>query len=733
MRTCAPGKQARLVQALGDRRVERVEHERRLAAAGNPGDAGEGAERDAGVDALEVVLGRAGEGQPAAVLGLAADQRQRDLATAGEILAGQALGRGQDLGGRALGDHDAAVDAGAGAHVDHVVGLADRVLVVLDHDHRVAEVAEVLQRLEQAVVVPLMQPDRGLVEHVEHARQARADLRGEADPLALAARKRAGIARERQIAEADVLEKAEALVDLLEDPARDLVLLRSELRRQGLEPVGRGLDRELGHFADVPAADLDRERLGLEPVAGAGLAGRAREIAAELLLEPGAVGLAPTPLQVRQHALERPLRAVAPDAIVVAELDLLLARAVQDQVPHRLGQLFPGRVQARPEMLGDAVERLQIISRGRTRPGLDRAVVEAFFRIGHDQRRVHVEAAPEAVAGRTGAVRAVEREQPGLDLLDREARDRAGELRGQDQLLGRVRVLDDQEAVGVVERGLDALGEALLEAPTCRRMGQHQAIDHELDVVLELLVELRRLVQLVQLAVDLDPLEARALQLGQFLPILALAAAHDRAQQIDPGALRQGHDPVDHLGDGLALDRQAGRGRIRNADPGEQQAQVVVDFRNRADRGARVLGRRLLLDRDRRRQARDRIDVRLLHQLEELAGVCGEALDVAPLAVGVNRIERERAFSRTRKAGDHDQPVARQIEIDRLQIVLARAADADEVVHLSFSSTRRSRHLPGRHRLDARSRRDQQEADGKQLVDNRPTGLEPRLNTAARA
>ena len=31
------------------------------------------------------------------------------------------------------------------------------------------------------------------------------------------------------------------------------------------------------------------------------------------------------------------------------------------------------------------------------------------------------------------------------------------------------------------------------------------------------------------------------------------------------------------------------------------------------------------------------------------------------------------------KPGDHDQPVARQIEIDVLEVVRARAADADEL------------------------------------------------------
>ena len=41
--------------------------------------------------------------------------------------------------GRALGDERAAVHAGAGPHVDDVVGGEDGVAVVLDDDHGVAE------------------------------------------------------------------------------------------------------------------------------------------------------------------------------------------------------------------------------------------------------------------------------------------------------------------------------------------------------------------------------------------------------------------------------------------------------------------------------------------------------------------------------------------------------------------------------------------------------------------
>ena len=67
-----------------------------------------------------------------------------------------------------------------------------------------------LQRREQPVVVALMQPDRRLVQHVEHAGQARADLRGEPDALALAARQRAGGARQGQIFEPDIASESPA-------------------------------------------------------------------------------------------------------------------------------------------------------------------------------------------------------------------------------------------------------------------------------------------------------------------------------------------------------------------------------------------------------------------------------------------------------------------------------------------------------------------------------------------
>ena len=80
---------------------------------------------------------------------------------------------------------------------DDVIRRAHRVLIVLHHEHGVAEVAQMAQRVEQLVVVALVQSDGRLVENVEHAHQARADLRREADALA-SRRRRAWMPRERE-------------------------------------------------------------------------------------------------------------------------------------------------------------------------------------------------------------------------------------------------------------------------------------------------------------------------------------------------------------------------------------------------------------------------------------------------------------------------------------------------------------------------------------------------------
>jgi hypothetical protein len=71
------------------------------------------------------------------------------------------------------------------------------------------------------------------------------------------------------------------------------------------------------------------------------------------------------------------------------------------------------------------------------------------------------------------------------------------------------------------------------------------------------------------------------------------------------------------------------------------------------------------------------IDIGLFHHVEELARIGRQGFDITPLPFGIDRIEGERGFARPRQAGDHDKLVARNIHVDVLEVMFARAAHRD--------------------------------------------------------
>jgi len=71
--------------------------------------------------------------------------------------------------------------------IDDPVGGRHHLLVVFDDEERIALGAQFLERGDEPRVVAGVQPDAGLVEHVQDAGEIRSELRREANPLRLAA------------------------------------------------------------------------------------------------------------------------------------------------------------------------------------------------------------------------------------------------------------------------------------------------------------------------------------------------------------------------------------------------------------------------------------------------------------------------------------------------------------------------------------------------------------------
>ena len=109
-----------------------------------------------------------------------------------------------------------------------MVSRANRVFVVLHHNHGITEIAQMDKRTQQALVIALVQADRRLIQHVHNANQARTNLARQTNTLGFTARKRFCRAGKRQVIQADVNEEFQTIADLFKNLFRNLRPLTCE-------------------------------------------------------------------------------------------------------------------------------------------------------------------------------------------------------------------------------------------------------------------------------------------------------------------------------------------------------------------------------------------------------------------------------------------------------------------------------------------------------------------------
>ena len=278
----------------------------------------------------------------------------------------------------------------------------------------------------------------------------------------------------------------------------------------------------------------------------------------------------------------------------VAERDHVLARAVEDGVLHGFGQLAPRRFRIEAVVLAQGDDQLEVMGVA-TVPAADGTARETQLGVADHACRIEDLRDAEAIAGWAGADRGVEREQARLELRERVVAQRARVAR-REQLfrrLGVVHVDEGHDTVAEAQGGLERLGKSLLDV-----FARTKTVDDRLDRVLLAQRERRYGIEVVDLAIDAGTDEALRAQLVEHLDVLALALADDGRQEHPALVGIQRHGGVDHLADGLRLERDAVCRAAGCADTRIEQAQVVVHLGDRTDGGSRVMGSRLLLDRN---------------------------------------------------------------------------------------------------------------------------------------
>ena len=171
---------------------------------------------------LQIVAAATAESQHMAIA-RTSHGRDRDGSLAVEVLGGNGVGLQHVFDG-ALKHHLAALPSGTGTDVDDVVGMQHHVAVVLDDDDRIADVAQLFERVDEPVVVALVQSNAGFVEDVEHVDQLRTNLRSQADALAFAASQRCRLAVQRQIVKPYFKQEVQSRTYLLQYLGSNLAL-----------------------------------------------------------------------------------------------------------------------------------------------------------------------------------------------------------------------------------------------------------------------------------------------------------------------------------------------------------------------------------------------------------------------------------------------------------------------------------------------------------------------------
>ncbi len=109
-----------------------------------------------------------------------------------------------------------------------MISGANRVFVVLHHNHGITEIAQMDKCTQQALVIALVQADRRLVQYIHNANQARTNLARQTDTLCFTARKRFCRAGKCQVIQTDVNEEFQAITNLFKDFFRNLRPLTCE-------------------------------------------------------------------------------------------------------------------------------------------------------------------------------------------------------------------------------------------------------------------------------------------------------------------------------------------------------------------------------------------------------------------------------------------------------------------------------------------------------------------------
>ena len=307
------------------------------------------------------------------------------------------------------------------------------------------------------------------------------------------------------------------------------------------------------------------------------------------------------------------------------------------------------RIQIKSIFFAESVQngpgKTALVRTGLPSHGGNGSLVDRQGLIRDQQILVELHLIAQAKAVRAGSEGIIERKAPRLHLIHTDAAVRAGEILAEIDHCP-VHGIHHHQSSRQPQSRLDGIRQSFLDS-----VPDDQTVHHNFNIMLDILIQSDFLGKLIKVAVNAHADISALFRMIQHLCMLSFPAPDHGSQDLDPGPLRQRHDLIHHLIHSLPLDLPSAFGTVGNSDSGIEKSHIVIDFRHRPYCGSGIPVRGFLIDGNGRRKTFDVFHIRLFHLSQELPGVRGQRLHVPSLSFRIDRIKRQRRFSRTGKTG----------------------------------------------------------------------------------
>ena len=478
-----------------------------------------------------------------------------------------------------------------------MVGCGQDLGRVLHHNDRIALVTNCPKHLKQPIHIQGVKSNGGLVQDIERRGQATAKRSRQLDPLSFSPGEGSHLPINAHVAQTHGLHRRQSCFQQFEQALCTLGLSGTESER--IEPIPEGLHIEARQIAQMATFDLDRAGIGAQSRARAGLASYITPVASD---QYSGLDLVTASLEPVEKSLD-PI----PSVFVPTEhpLALSLRQSLKRNVRENSG--LPARRQQIP---------LHGLPHG-GREGGDGRIIEAFQRIGNYPIPIHFGLSPKALTIRASTQRTVEAQPRGIHIGKpapatpaREASSKStcfGARRAPEQYTHLPAAAGKSARHGFGEPHL--LGVAV--AFSSWAFGQHQTVDKQQAMAHQVFQSIGLRFHPVDqgpFSVDHSGESLACQTIPERADIFPLAGAQRRCQ-LNRGAGKPAGDSLSNADNVTPFDQNVAVRTARLADLGEQQAQVVQEFRRGPDRAPRIAHPVALLDGNRWRETGDSVNL----------------------------------------------------------------------------------------------------------------------------